>query len=146
MTAPAFAVEAGHHHHEQAAAPATLSLDAADKKWTTDAPLRKAMTNIRNAMAKSLHAIHEDKLAAAGYARLARKINGEVAYMVSNCKLEAQADAHLHLVIADLLAAAAAMEGKAKEMTRRDGAIKVVGALDSYGKYFDDPDWKPIEH
>jgi hypothetical protein len=141
----AFAAEAGAHHHEHAAAAAALTLDAG-KKWATDAPLRRAMTNVRNAMAQSLHAIHEDKLAAAGYRKLARKINGEVAYMVSHCKLEPQADAQLHLVIADLLAAAAAMEGKTKEMKRRDGAIKVIGALDNYGKYFDDPDWKPIEH
>ena len=145
--APAFAAgPATHDHgHDQSAAPATFTLDAG-KKWATDAPLRKAMANIRTSMQASLQPIHEDKFSPAKYGSLARKINGEVANMVNNCKLEPKADAQLHLVIAQLLEGAEAMEGRTKAAKRMDGAIAVLGALEKYGSYFDDPSWKPIKH
>ncbi len=47
----------------------------------------------------------------------------------------------LHLVIADLLAGAEVMEGKAGT-PRHDGAVQVMQALKSYGKYFRHPGWK----
>jgi hypothetical protein len=143
--APAFAAETGGHSHDHAAAPARLALDAG-RKWGTDEPLRKAMTKVRNAMDQSVHPIHEGKFSAARYGALAKTINGEVSYMVSNCKLEPKADAQLHLIVAELLEGAEAMEGKSKTMKRQDGALKVLGALDNYGGYFDDPTWKPIAH
>lgn len=110
-TAPAFAAEPAAHGHDGAGAPARLSLDAG-KKWASDAPLRKAMTNVRNAMDESLDAIHGDKLSAAGYGALAGKIKGEVAYMVSNCKLEPKADAQLHTIIAAMLEGVEAMKAR----------------------------------
>ena len=143
--APVFAAEPVGHGHDHAGAPAKLSLDAG-KKWASDEPLRKAMTNIRNAMDESLHAIHEGKLPAAKYGALAAKVNGEVGYMVSNCKLEPKADAQLHLIIAEILEGAEAMEGKLKKVKRQNGAVKVLGALEKYATYFDDPSWKPIKH
>jgi hypothetical protein len=142
---PAFAAEPGGHSHDHAAAPARLSLDAG-RKWATDEPLRKAMTKVRNAMDQSLQPIHQGKFSAARYAALAKTINGEVSYMVSNCKLEPKADAQLHLIVAELLAGAEAMEGKSKNIKRQDGALKILGALENYGGYFDDPTWKPIAH
>lgn len=39
-----------------------------------------------------------------------------------------------------------AMEGKVKQVNRQGGAVKVIGALENYGTYFDDPSWKPIRH
>jgi hypothetical protein len=143
--APAMAAEPAGHSHDHAQAPAALSLDAG-RKWATDAPLRKAMSNVRSAMSKSLHAIDEGKFSTARYDALAKKINDEVAYMVSNCKLEPKADAQLHLIIADLLEGAEVMQGKVKAAKRHDGAVKVMGALENYGSYFDDPTWQPIKH
>jgi hypothetical protein len=142
---PAVAAEPAVHGHDEAGAPAKLSLDA-HKKWASDAPLRKAMSSVRNAMDESLDAIHGTKLSAAGYGVLARKIKGEVAYMVSNCKLEPKADAQLHVVIAAMLEGVEAMEGNVKQVNRQDGAVKVIGALENYDTYFDDPSWKPIRH
>jgi hypothetical protein len=143
--APAFAAGPAGHSHDHAGAPAMPSLDAG-RKWSTDEPLRKAMGNIRQAMDRSLPAIHAGKLSAAEYGALAKTINGEVGYMVSNCKLEPKADAQLHLIIAELLDGAEAMEGKGKKVQRRQGAIKVLGALEHYGAYFDDPGRRAIEH
>ena len=75
------------------------------------------------------------------YLALAATVSQKVAHAVEHCKLDARADAMLHLVIADLLAGAEAMEGKAGK-PRHDGAVQVMQALKSYGKYFRHPGWK----
>jgi hypothetical protein len=140
------ALAANHaHDHGHAAATASLQLNAG-KKWETDAPLRKAMAEIRRQMAGSLHAIHENRLSAKGYGRLAQAVEKAVGDMVANCKLGAQADEQLHIVIAYLLAGAEQMAGKTQPGKRMDGAVQVIGALDSYGRYFDDPGFRPIAH
>lgn len=133
------------HAHEHATAPATLQLNAG-QKWATDSALRQAMANIRQTMAASLHDIHEDRLSKKGYAALAKKVEGEVGSIVANCKLEPQADAQLHLIVAELLEGAEQMAGKAKQVKRQSGAIKVIGALEKYATYFDDAQFKAITH
>lgn len=130
----------GHGHGEGAPA---LQLDAG-KRWATDAPLRQAMGTINNDMRQALPAIHEDRLPAARYGELAETVRGQVAYMVENCKLSAEADAQLHLIIAQLLAGADAMSGA--PAGQRDGAVTVVGALGDYATYFADDSFKPLEH
>lgn len=129
-----------HHHGHDASAPQKLQLNAG-KKWETDAPLRQAMGEINQAMAKALPLIHKNQFADADYQALAATVNQKVGDMVANCKLGTQADAMLHLVIADLLAGAETMEGKAK-LSRHDGAVKVLQALDAYGKHFQHAGWK----
>jgi hypothetical protein len=57
--------------------------------------------------------------------------------------LPADADANLHLVIADLSQGLALMRGEDSTRSRHDGAALVHGALNAYGRYFDDPAWKP---
>ena len=133
------------HKHDHDAAPAKLELNNG-KKWSTDEPLRQGMHNIRKLMDASLHDIHEGKLSAAKYGALAKKVNAEVGGIVANCKLAPKADAQLHLVIADIGEGVEAMEGKAKKVKRSAGAIKVWGALEKYGTYFDHPGWQPIKH
>lgn len=142
--APVFAAGNAHDHGHEAHG-AALQLNAG-KKWETDAPLRKAIGDIRQSMAGSLHAIHENKMSAKAYNGLAKKVEGAVGEIVANCKLPPAADAQLHIVVADLLAGAEQMAGKAKQAKRMDGAVKVIGALDNYGKYFDDPGFQPIAH
>ncbi|MBA3031543.1 MAG: hypothetical protein KKF85_00385 [Gammaproteobacteria bacterium] len=134
----------GHEAHGNAAGE-TMQLNAG-KKWGTDESLRKSMSSIRQAVAASLHEIHENRLKPAGYLALARKVEGEVGNIVANCKLEPKADAQLHLVVADLLSGAEQMAGKIKKAKRQDGAVKVIGALEKYAAYFDDPQFKPIAH
>jgi hypothetical protein len=134
-----------HETHAEHGAPATLQLNGG-KKWETDAALRQAMDSLRQAVAASLPEIHENRLPAAGYSALARKVDSEVGNIVSNCKLEPKADAQLHLIVADLLAGAEQMAGKVKKAKRQDGAVKVVGALEKYASYFDHPNFKPLSH
>ncbi len=118
------------HEHGHAADEAKLVLNQG-KKWPTDAPLRQGMENIRAALGGGMK-----------YGALAKKVNAEVAGIVQNCKLEPEADAQLHIVIADILAGVEAMEGKVQGEARRAGAEKVARALDAYGEHFDHAGWK----
>ena len=116
------------HEHGHGAGEAKLTLDHG-RKWQTDAPLRKGMENIRAVLATG------QKPEA-----LAELVNAEVAYIVQNCKLPEDADAQLHLVIAELLAGADAMKGE----HAREGAERVAKALNEYGQFFDHPGWRKL--
>ena len=132
------ATEPGHHHEPGSASELQLK---DGQKWPTDAALRQGMVNIRNAVMPDLPAIQRDRLNTQGYDQLAGKVNAQVAYIVQNCHLEKEADAMLHLVLADIMAGADAMAGKDKQVSRQAGALEVVQALEDYGKYFDHPGW-----
>lgn len=88
------------------------------------------MINIRTLLEPQLGAIHASKLTATQYRELATRIEGEIAYVVANCKLDPQADAMLHLVIAEIGSGVDAMTGKAASVRPADGAATVVTALD----------------
>lgn len=139
---PSLAAKTAHQH---GAAEHELQLNAGEK-WATDAPLRKAMGALNGAMQTSLPTIHDNQLGDAQYDQLAVRVNAEVAYMVKHCKLEPQADAQLHLIIAELLAGADSMAGKTPDQARRNGAVKVLGALQSYAEYFADSAFETIQH
>jgi hypothetical protein len=134
------AAEEHHHHGESSATTQKLELNAG-KKWETDAALRQSMDDINQAMARALPLIHKKRFSDSDYATLATTINQKVGYAVEHCKLEAKADAMLHLVIGELMAGAEIMEGKTAA-TRHDGVVRVRHALESYGKYFQHPNWK----
>jgi hypothetical protein len=127
------------HEHGHGAVEARLVLDHG-RKWQTDAPLRQGMENIRAAVARDVKAIHADKATPKQYEALADKVSGEVAYIVQNCKLPEDADAQLHLVIAELLAGADAMKAE----RRREGVERVARALNKYGEFFNHPGWRKL--
>jgi hypothetical protein len=130
---------AGHAHEP----PATLELDHGEQ-WATDAPLRKGMDALRAAFAGRLAAIHAGTLAPADYAALGATIEIEVATIVAECKLEPKADAVLHVIVAELLAAADILQGRAPG-TPAAGAHRAVIALNDYGRYFDHPRWQALQ-
>lgn len=139
------AVQAAEHGHEGEAGhgPAKLALNHG-RKWETDAPLRQGMAALRTRMAEKLEGIHQGKLTPGEYQALGARIDAEVGTIVAQCKLEPKADAMLHLVVADLLTSAEIMQGKHKG-SPAVAARKAVGALNSYGRYFDDPQWKALK-
>ncbi|MBS0338577.1 MAG: hypothetical protein JSS40_17600 [Proteobacteria bacterium] len=139
----ALAAEPAGHHHE-AAGLSTLKLNGG-QKWATDAPLRKGMEDIRNAIADRKDAIHAGKLTPAKYAALADRIDAQVAYMVQNCKLAPEADAQLHAVIGEMMEGTEAARGKVRKVDRHAGVDKVVAALEAYNKHFDHPGWRGLE-
>lgn len=133
--------EGAHQAHETGGAMVgQLQLDH-DKKWPTDASLRSGMANIRTAFEADHAAIHAGKESDAAYATLADRIEQDVNRIVANCRLPPAADAQLHLVVADLLQGVGLMRGGDPAWSRHDGAALVHGALNAYGKYFDDAKW-----
>jgi hypothetical protein len=139
------AVMAADVHSHEGAESQTLKLNAG-KKWATDTPLRKGTTEIRDAIAKEKGAIDAGKLGDAGYDALANKIDAQVGYIVTNCKLPPEADAQLHLVLAEIMHGSSAMKGQEKGVARQTGAKKIVVALDAYSRHFDHPGWKGLAH
>jgi len=137
------AVEHSHGHSHDATEPARLTLNNG-KKWATDANLRQGMSQIRDALAANLHAIHSGKATPKQYRALAQKINDQIAFMIKNCKLGTKADAMLHLVLADIIAGADAMMGQDGSKAHK-GAGKIADALKSYAVYFDHPGWHELE-
>ena len=139
---PAFAANDA-HEHGHGVQEAKLVLDHG-KKWQTDAPLRQGMDSIRGAVAQDMKAIHANKATPRQYQALATKVTAEVAGIVQNCKLPPEADAQLHIVVAELMGGAEAMQGKEKGVTRRAGAERVAKALNAYGEHFEHAGWKRL--
>ena len=132
-----------HSHSHDKGKSAQLALNNG-KKWSSDDNLRQSMSRIRDALAAELPAIHSEKATAEQYRALAKKTNDQIAFMIKNCKLDQKADAMLHLVLADIIAGADAMMAHNGSDARK-GAEKIMRALDSYGAYFDHPDWHGIK-
>ncbi|GAO23452.1 hypothetical protein ALISP_3272 [Alicycliphilus sp. B1] len=65
--------------------------------------------------------------------------------MVENCKLPPEADAQLHIIVADLMAGAEAAQGKQGENKRAAGVVQVAKASNAYGRYFDHSGWKAVK-
>lgn len=141
MAAQPAAAEASHAHDE--AGTAALRLDNG-RKWGTDAPLRTGMTHIKELVAAQLPAAHAGRMSAAQYAALAGKVEVEVGQIVANCKLEPQADAMLHLVIAEIGAGTDAMKGKTPGVRPEQGLARVATAYNDYGRFFQHPGHQPI--
>ncbi len=136
----ALAVEG--HNHGSAGTLAELTLNQG-AKWATDAPLRKGMAGIRDDLAAALPAIHRGTLSAKRYATLAGKMHGHVEKMIASCKLTPEADAQLHLVLAEVMAAADLMKSGPDRMS---GAVQAIEALDAYGRHFAHPGWESLHH
>lgn len=142
INAHAHADEAHQQHNETEI---TLQLNNGDQ-WQTDAPLRKAMATLRSDLHPLVLDVNERSLSADRYAAIAASVNDQVTYMIDNCELEDQADAQLHVIIAELMAGAALMQGDKHGQARSDGAIRVVEALNSYATYFNDPTFEKLDH
>ncbi len=130
-----------HAHHGGGSAKLTLN---EGKKWATDDNLRQGMTNIRDALAAELPSIHDGKVSTGQYHALAKKVNDQITFMVQNCKLDKEADAMLHLILAELIAGADAMASQNNKASHL-GAEKIAHALEDYAAYFDHPGWRDLE-
>jgi len=148
LVAAALAIGAGHPalaadtHAHAAGAPAELALDHG-RRWATDEPLRRHMGDLHGLLATKIESIHADRLPPADYQALGAAVEQKVAAIVAECKLPPEADAMLHLIVADLVAGADIMQGKTSGKPA-DGAHKVVEAANAYGRYFAHPGWNPL--
>lgn len=131
-SAPATQAQQGHEQHAPAAAGAQ---DSPAQRYATDAPLRKGMAEVRVAV-DGLGAYENGHLSAAQAIPLATTIQEQIDYMVANCKLEPQADAALHGIIAKLGAGAQALKTDPTDLTAIPPMREAVA---DYPRIFDDP-------
>lgn len=99
---------------------------------------------VRDLRALRRDKIRENRLSARQYAALAQTVEDAVGRILAQCKLPPAADEQLHLIVARLLAGAARMAAKDPSASARQGASEVIEALNDYGRYFDDPGYKPL--
>lgn len=124
----AHGVPAQEHAHEHAGA-AHVAATADGLLHATDAPLRAGMLKIRDLLAAPRPG---DGVAARA---LADNIDGEVQQLFAQCKLEPDADAALHGVLALLLEGAAGLRADTGD---DDAWAKLQQALKLYPQRFDD--------
>ena len=129
-----------HHHHE--AQPSELKLNQG-KKWAIDDSLHTGMTGIKKLIAADVDAIHVNNYSPVQYKQLAEKLDLQLNYLFKNCKLPADADAQLHVLLAKVMQASHQMKQDTKQ---KSGVISVIKAMKEYEKYFDDPNWQPLIH
>ena len=128
-----------HSHHEHAAT--VTPADAPAQRWATDAPLRKGMTDIRAAV-EALGHDEADRKSQKDVQAQAARIDHSISHIVANCKLDSQADAALHGIIAKLAQGTAALKADPNDMA----AITTLrSALRDYPRLFDDPGWSAYE-
>jgi cell division protein FtsN len=131
MAAPVHA-QHEHAHEQEAHATAGLTLDDG-ARWATDEPLRIGMQRIRDAAAPAIdagpHSLSQEAARA-----LAAAVREQVSYLVANCKLEPKADAVLHLLIAELLGGAEALD---QDPHAEGGLPRIERALRQYPAYFE---------
>jgi hypothetical protein len=108
------------------------------KRWPTDQPLRQGMSDIRAAMVTAFPQIHMGQFTSAQYGALGAKIQERVDHVVDNCRLPEEADAQLHVVLMEIVAGTEAMRSGSD---RLGGAMRVIQAIEAYGRHFDHPDW-----
>jgi len=136
LQAQSAAADHAAHGHDPAETGA-LTLDDG-KRWETDEPLRRGMTEIRVASDMLSAAYAARQLSAAQSQQLGEAVRGSVATMIAQCQLVPAADAVLHVILGDILTAVSALE--ADPLSAR-GIPGITAALDEYGHYFEHPGW-----
>ncbi|SCZ06598.1 hypothetical protein [Microvirga guangxiensis] len=133
---------APHAHDGHGASAMELRLNKG-QKWQTDEALRTGMSRIREALDTALPQIHAGRYSATEFSALADRIQEQVDYVVSNCKLPEAADLQLHVALTQVLDGINAMK---EEGQQEQGAVATVLALNAYGDHFDHPGWRPLGH
>jgi hypothetical protein len=141
LQGPAFAAGA-HDHGSQTITTLQVKLNNG-QRWQTDEALRLGMNKMRGAIATALPKIHNGKLSASEFGALAGKVQEQIDYITANCKLPEDADLVLHGILEQVIEGASTMKGQSN---RAAGAVKIVEALNVYGKSFDHPAWKALTH
>ena len=111
------------------------------QKWPTDEALRRGLGEMRSLLATSIGRIHAGQFTSAEYIALADRLHEQVDYVTANCKLPEEADAQLHIVLAEVLEGMDTMKTGADQV---QGALRAVVALEAYGRHFEHPNWASI--
>lgn len=127
------------HDHVHAGMSESKLLIDHGKPWATDAALRKGMSQIQAGFLAAFPAFKKHKLSQAQANRLANMIEKSTGFMVANCKLKPDADATLHVLLGQLLEAAAAIRINPHS---DNGMPRIHAALETYPHYFSHSGWK----
>ena len=103
--------------------------------WATDPPLREGMGRIRLSVDALGH--HErGHMGAEQAVEMAANVAMDVDFLIANCKLDPDADAALHGVIAKLLKGAHALRANPADLA---AIARMREAMAEYARDFDDP-------
>ena len=127
-------------HHDLAAH--TAATQTPTQRWTTDAPLRAGMRDLREATELLNHYqmghlddVQRDNAVAA--------IDAAIKNMIANCKLKPDADTALHGLLAKFIAGADA--ARAGKFTKVE-LVPMQEALARYPQLFVDAEWEKAAH
>lgn len=122
--------DAGHaEEHAHAIDPGTPAAPAGG--WASDAPLRQGMQAILDAVVAAVRAQGEGPA-------LAAELRAQIDFLFANCRLEPEADAALHGILAELLLSAQRLEAGASAVEEHDA---LHASLQRYGQLFQHPGW-----
>lgn len=131
-------VDTTSHGHAHAGKSESKLLFDHGKPWATDAALRKGMGQIQAGFLAALPAYKKHKLSQAQANILAMTIQKSTGYMVANCRLKPDADATLHILLGQLLEAAAAIR---TDPHSSKGMPRIHAILETYPRYFSHSGW-----
>lgn len=144
---PTFAAGSGSHeshgHASHGSAKPALALDNG-RQWATDQALRRHMGEVRAMLAVHREAILEGSLSEKDAHVLGSAIEAKVAAILTECRLDPEADRNLHAIVAQLVEAADILQGKSRRVPAAKGARHAVRAAQMYATYFSHPGWVPV--
>lgn len=143
LVAVAPATAQDHAHHENAVT-ATATAPTPAQRWPTDAPLRAGMANIRTSV-EALRYVEVNDISREEALAEVAMIDQSIGHIIANCKLDPDADAALHDVIAKLIHGSAGLRSDLKD---KAAMAELRAALLEYQRLFVDPDWNsptPVE-
>ena len=134
---PALAQQEHEHEGHEAHAAPTAPVGIPEVRYATDAPLREGMARINAALDELAHYEMGHMPQSVAIERV-DEIKNAIDYLFANCKLDAQADAALHGMLAPLLNAVQAFRKDPKDLA---SVAQMRQAVADYPRTFDDPAW-----
>lgn len=103
------------------------------------------MNAIHGDISNAIERVHANQMSGADYSQLADNMNTQLAHIVANCKLPAEADAQLHIVLAHMMQGVATIQCKTGDQQPGQAVVGIAQTLNSYGNFFQHEDWKSID-
>lgn len=113
------------------------------QKWATNASLRSGMKSIRMLLNAKLPSIQSGTLTPEESHAMGASIVADVTTIVAQCELLPSADANLHVILIELLTAAAALQGTSP-FASAVAARQAVQIVNRYAEYFANRAWRPL--
>lgn len=139
VVGPATAQDHAQHQHDQHENVVTASSPTPAQGWATDAPLRMGMANIRTSV-EALRHLEMGHMSRQQALAEVDMIDQSIQHIFANCKLDANADAVLHQVLAKLVHGSAGLKS---DLQDKAAMASLRAALLDYQRLFNDPDWSP---